>query len=241
MPGALGRHGHALSLAQVPSYQSSLFSSPGPINPYGSNLALGTESVAESSDNISEQGQNEIWAPHAQAPIGSASFNVAPPISAIGGNKSHVDFIRGFGLDVPLESEEEGEDADGKPEGDEEEEEGDKTQDMELDDDFRRASHVSATDADATDADIEHDNDFEDTISIGEVTTAPHSRLHSRHVSRLSAALSLRSLGGRGLSETTTNVVAENDVEDAVAEWTGSEDVGVASDDEVRCIFSFFV
>ncbi|PPQ62781.1 hypothetical protein CVT24_000475 [Panaeolus cyanescens] len=221
VPGAASRHGHALSLAQVPSYQSSLYSvSPGPINPYGSNLALATESVAESSDNISEQGQTEIWAPHAQAPIGGS----APPISAVGGNKSHVDFIRGFGLDVPLESEEEGEQEETKSNDDEAE--ADKTQDMELDNDFGRSAHISAVEAD-TDADVEQENDVEDTISIDEATTAPHTRLHSRHASKLSAALSLRSLGGRIQPESN-----DNDVEDAVAEWTGSEDVGGASDDE---------
>jgi len=89
-------------------------------------------------------------------------------------------------LDVPLESEEEeeeGPEAHSVPEPDrsedeepKEEEDGDKTQDMELDNDAlsERCPAVEIDDA---------------------TTTGPESRLHSRHVSRISAALSLKSVG----------------------------------------------
>lgn len=81
------------------------------------------------------------------------------------------------------------------------------------------------------------DEDIEDGL-----TTAAQSRMHSRHVSRLSAALSLRSVGGvsgelgRSAAE---NAVALNETDaEAVDEWTGSEVeppmAGEISDDEVR-------
>jgi hypothetical protein len=85
------------------------------------------------------------------------------------------------------------------------------------------------------------------------IRTAQQSRVHSRHVSKLSAALSLRSVGGvdggfvvrNGPSE--MEVIRDGDTEagegereerdtDAAAEWTGSEDMRMdgESDDEVR-------
>jgi hypothetical protein len=81
-----------------------------------------------------------------------------------------------------------------------------------------------------------------------DATTVALSRLHSRHVSRLSAALSLRSVGG-----ITEGVLSEVNLvpirspagspgiddldKEAVGEWTGSEDMHAdkeQSDDEVR-------
>ncbi len=121
---------------------------------------------------------------------------VPPPLSAVGapaGNQ--IDFALGFGLDAPLESEEEGEERESvvsdakelesvpeeEPEGDEE---GDKIQDMDLEDEDHSHS-------------VHHHLPAGFTVEIDDAsTTGPDSRLHSRHVSRLSAALSLRSVGG---------------------------------------------
>ncbi|KDR84748.1 hypothetical protein GALMADRAFT_233069 [Galerina marginata CBS 339.88] len=224
------RHGHTMSLAQPPSYQSSLFSvSPSPFNPFGPGAILGSESIADSQ--ISESSADGIHAPQGRVPMTAPSF--VPPLSAVGGNKSHVDFIRGFGLDVPQESEEE----DAQHNGDTDEyNDGDATQDMELDE---------------NDGDIELDDG---------TTTAPQSRLHSRHVSKLSAALSLRSVGGNFTSQFKAapeeveqqnrdeeeaddggdeadkeNEPPHNQEIDPVEEWTGSEDLYLGletSDDE---------
>jgi hypothetical protein len=82
-----------------------------------------------------------------------------------------------------------------------------------------------------------------------DATTVALSRLHSRHVSRLSAALSLRSVGGiteGAMSEVKLvpirSPAGDSGIDDldkeAVGEWTGSEDMHVdkeQSDDEV-CI-----
>lgn len=96
------RHGHSMSLAQGPAYQP-YSSSPSPFNPLGYNAVSGSESVADSL--ISDSSAEPIHMPQGRVPMTIPSF--APPLSAVGGNKSHVDFVRGFGLDVPLESEEE--------------------------------------------------------------------------------------------------------------------------------------
>jgi hypothetical protein len=78
---------------------------------------------------------------------------------------------------------------------------------------------------------------------VGSITTAAQSRVHSRHVSRLSATLSLLSVGGHVSDKergAVRNVQGEGDLEDdAVGEWTGSEDLRTGAEtteDEVRKI-----
>ncbi|KAF9560205.1 hypothetical protein CPC08DRAFT_665707 [Agrocybe pediades] len=231
------RHGHSMSLAQPASYQSSLFSSapspfnPSPFNPFGHSV-LAPESVAESTASDGSSGPNDgIIAPQGRVPLSMSNF-APPPLSAVGG-QSHIDFIRGFGLDAPLESEEEEEEA-------------------------RNNDNEEADDED------EADNARDETEEKGSVadyddgeTTGPQSRLHSRHVSRLSAALSLRSVGGNFGAQFRNDVEVEqrlesedgNDgsdeaekenepprdmpavVDPAVEEWTGSEDLYLGQDE----------
>lgn len=118
---------------------------------------------------------------------------------------SRPDFVRGFGLDIP-EEEEPPEEVD----ADNEEEE-DRDSDMDL------------VEAEA-DAGVETEDEG----------VAILNRIHSRHISRLSAALSLRSVGRQqdslpdARSPVVNPMVDELDLiekeTDGVAEWTGSED-----------------
>jgi hypothetical protein len=166
-----------------------------------------------------------IHAPQGRVPIMAPPFG--PPLSAVGGNKSHIDFIRGFGLETPLESEEETEPIDELEKVDDQ---NNNVQEMDLEE--RYADEV---------VEVEDNS-----------TTAPHSRLHSRHVSKISAALSLRSVGGNfttNLSEEVEerSIIQEHEevtqpareqtaLDDEVDEWTGSEDIYLGidmSDDEV--------
>lgn len=241
-----------MSLAQPPSYQSSHYSaSPSPFNPFGPHSILGTESVAESQASDSSFMQADaIYAPQGRVPMAAPSF--APP--SLSANAGNIDFIRGFGLDIPLESEEEeeGEEEERRTEqSDGEGDEGDVTQDTELDERY---------------------NDGVADVDDGTIT-APQSRLHSRHVSKLSAALSLRSVGGNfqaqfpSAAEEAEQREEEQDADerseedekenqpphnldlDPVEEWTGSEDLYMeTSDDEVsillhvcdeRCLICF--
>lgn len=139
---------------------------------------------------------------------------------------SRPDFVRGFGIEIPEEEE--------PPE------------------DVVEASHVVQLAEDQS-VDMELD---EDETQEGSVTTAAHSRLHSRHVSRLSAALSLLSVGGqvdveeperRDMDQVPlhqvplrhgANAPEVDDLDgDAVGEWTGSEDMRTGAEseeDEVR-------
>lgn len=83
----------------------------------------------------------------------------------------------------------------------------------------------------------------EDPLGDG-TTTAAQSRIHSRHVSKLSAALSLPSVGmdEEQVLGNPSAMVSSREPEgepevldtDAVEEWTGSEDMKETSDDEVR-------
>ncbi|PPQ90421.1 hypothetical protein CVT25_014939 [Psilocybe cyanescens] len=241
------RHGHTMSLAQPPSYQSSLFSSPpSQYNPFGPQAILGSESVADSQ--ISESSGDAIYAPQGRVPMTAPSFAPPPPLSAVGGNVSHIDFIRGFGLDAPQESEEESEEAQAElaEESEQEEFNGNINEDLELE---------NSSEGEL----VEYDDG---------TTTVPQSRLHSRHVSKLSAALSLRSVGGNFTAQfqnaSEEPEQRENNEDDAddeddeaekeneppeqreppqldidpVEEWTGSEDLylGLETSDEENLI-----
>ena len=219
-------HGHTMSLAQPLSYQSSLFSpSPSPYNNSGSTVP-----VSDSGMDNESSLPDAIHAPQGRVPLIAPPF--APPLSAVGGNKTHIDFIRGFGLETPLESEEETEP---KDELEEVDDQNNSVQEMDLEERYMD---------DVVEVEVEDDS-----------TTAPDSRLHSRHVSRISAALSLRSVGGNLTTQFQNpseeaeeqNIIQEHEevpqhareqteLDDEVDEWTGSEDIYLGidtSDDEV--------
>lgn len=144
---------------------------------------------------------------------------LAPP--SISRGSSRPDFARGFGLDIPEEEEPQEEEA-------------------LLDADVRQKSP-----------------DYEDALGLVRAPSQPStesdgltpvapSKLHSRHVSRLSHTLSLHSVGGihdLAMPEQVDMVPIRSPVgnptiddldKEAVGEWTGSEDVRLDSDDEVR-------
>ena len=193
-----------------------------PYNPFGPNPSLPTDSI-RSPDTRSDPG----------APTDQSLAPPAMPVRA----DSRPDFVRGFGLDVPEETEEELEqedmeaeqDSQDVPEGDEEEQ------------GLAEASHIALAGTDDT-MDMELDIDVDEAdAEVGSITTAAQSRVHSRHVSKLSATLSLLSVGGHVRDKergAVHNVRGEGDLEDdAVGEWTGSEDLrtGVeTTEDEVR-------
>jgi len=131
---------------------------------------------------------------------------------------SRPDFVRGFGIDIPEEEE--------PPEG--------------ADADTEGADQGSDMDLVETEADIEVETEDESVAML--------NRIHSRHVSRLSAALSLRSVGRQQDSSETRSPVGDPMVDDldfieketdGVAEWTGSEDPKGGSD-EVLALTSLF-
>lgn len=135
---------------------------------------------------------------------------------------SRPDFTRGFGLDIP-EEEEPPEEAETR-----DEQEGE------------RGSDTDAAEAEA-DEGVETEAEEEDE------GVAMLNRIHSRHVSRLSAALSLRSVGCQQdpSPDTGSPIInqAGNDLDlieretDGVAEWTGSEDQRGGSDEVSTLVF----
>ncbi|KAH9991071.1 hypothetical protein BJV77DRAFT_1009835 [Russula vinacea] len=205
------RHGHSLSLAAapfVPSRPYMAFNANMPYNPFGSNPLLPSDSI-RSPDTRSDPG-----APTDQS--------LAPPPMPVRAD-SRPDFVRGFGLDVPDETEEELEQEEGQTEEDDQS----VLDGYEEERVLAEASHIALAGTDDT-MDMELDVDEADA-EVGSITTAAQSRVHSRHVSRLSATLSLLSVGSH-VSDTelraARNVLGERegDVED-VGEWTGSEDL----------------
>jgi hypothetical protein len=142
---------------------------------------------------------------------------LAPP--SISRGSSRPDFVRGFGLDIPEEEEPEEEEA--RLDADVEQNPG------------NNGDGVASTDS-------------QGSTELDGMTTAAQSRYHSRHVSRLSFALSLRSVGGlhdEAMPEEVDIVPIRSPVGDpiiddldkeAVGEWTGSEDLRLDdADDEV--------
>ena len=151
--------------------------------------------------------------------------SLAPPAMPARAD-SRPDFVRGFGLETPVETEEE-----------QEPEEQAVTEEEST---LAEASHIAVTGSDDTIDDMELE---EEDAEVGNITTAAQSRVHSRHVSRLSAALSLRSVGGHvGYTETEVDHDGQTEREidpedDAIGEWTGSEDLRTPTEfteDEVR-------
>ncbi|KAJ2956868.1 hypothetical protein NUW54_g14639 [Trametes sanguinea] len=140
--------------------------------------------------------------------------------------------MRGFGVEIPEEEE--------PPEG--EDEEGPAPAPEDAQDEAATESVV----ADTSMASAETETDME--VEQDGLSTVAQSRMHSRHVSKLSVALSLRSVGGMAEPGTiledeivpARSPSGELEIEDvdpdqeAVGEWTGSEDLQTAetSDDE---------
>ncbi|KAA1475416.1 hypothetical protein DENSPDRAFT_783512 [Dentipellis sp. KUC8613] len=216
-PRFQNKHGHSLSLAaaQAPSFQPASFNPSAAFNPFGPGAVLGSDTI----EHRSSQAQDITAMSDPGAPTDSS---LAPPPLPIRAD-SRPDFVRGFGLDIPEEEE--------PPEVEGEDDMG-----------LAEASHVAHVAADETiDMDIEMDVEGnimgmgEDEGEQGSVTTTAQSRMHSRHVSKLSAALSLMSVGGQvqepyrgglhGRHETRGDAVVDELDREAVGEWTGSEDL----------------
>ncbi|KAK0506525.1 hypothetical protein EDD18DRAFT_1123768 [Armillaria luteobubalina] len=218
----MNRHGHSMSLAQ-PSTQSVYPYNTGSVaslNPFGHDAVLGSDQMPSRSPRVSPgpPGIGEIHAPQGRVPVALPSL--APPLSVSRPN-SRPDFTRGFGLDIPEEEEEEEEEV-------------------------AEDENMSHADSDEEGFDEEIDDDEDRGTEDAGMTTASQSQRHSRHTSKLSAALSLRSFGvfnADGLNERTDlEPIADGNISmeekhdlDGVEEWTGSEDVFMgheSSDDE---------
>ncbi|KAG6808900.1 hypothetical protein H0H92_002425 [Tricholoma furcatifolium] len=190
------RHGHTMSLAP-PSSQPFF-------DPFGPNVELEVEPIPHSGPDAIQGGLHA-----SQGPVPLSLNSLALPTTSQ--PTSRPDFIRGFGLDIP---EEEEEDTENIAEEEANKENIDQSEGQVLDympEQAQVFSPESARNADGT-------------------ATVSQSRFHSRHASKLSAALSTRSAGN--LDE--DDFVGEEDLdptdepvhqEHGVEEWTGSEDV----------------
>ena len=210
----------------IPSRPFIAFNAPTGYNPLGHSATVAPDGL-RSPDTRSDPG----------APTDQSLAPPAMPARA----DSRPDFMRGFGLDVPEETEEE-------LEQEQEQAEQDGQADSEGHEEERvlaEASHVALMGSDDTmDLDVD-----EADAEVSSITTAAQSRVHSRHVSRLSASLSLLTVGGhvsdREEIESDADAIEQGErggdsEDDAVGEWTGSEDMRTTTEtteDEVRKFF----
>ncbi|KAF9818476.1 hypothetical protein IEO21_02714 [Rhodonia placenta] len=212
-PRFQGRHGHSMSLAQPPSFQSQsqspVYNPAAAFNPFGPAATLGSDQIFTQFSPVPPAGSNANAAHNIHAPQGRvpANFATLAPPQPLSRPESRPDFLRGFGLDVTEEVEE-------PPE------------------------EPASTNDPGSDTATEHatQDDMSQMAEDG-MSTVAQSRVHSRHVSHLSAALSLRSVGGvvvpardpigLGEIEVIDSGGSEDSEEDqeAVGEWTGSEDL----------------
>lgn len=217
-----GNHRHSMSLAN-PSYSPQGFNSnnqhnsSGAFNPFGPSATLGSDQII--SPSIST-GSGRGRLPNEEA-VNSDDGQIHAPRGVPGrlaASLGKPDFIRGFGLDITEETEEELEHDD-------------------LESDIATSELAAALQ--------------EDLDAIPEADETPSrsgSRRHSRHTSRVSAALSLRSLGRGGKSDSgileeeegrdnfadeavrawesegAARSTRDDDGADAANEWTGSDD-----------------
>lgn len=228
-----------MSLALGPSFYNPAAS----FNPFGPSATLGSDQVLPRHSPIPAIRATSESAP-LHAPQGRAPTNIsalAPP-APLSRPESKPDFLRGFGLDV---TEEEEEPAEEEPPV------------RHIEDEEQVQVAEGTIQPEETEADVSVDMTVDeegdeaglDGADGGE-STAAQSRIHSRHVSKLSAALSLRSVGRMddtvvlvqnpdAIPESVDHaeVVEEVPEEDPIAEWTGSEDLR-DTDDEVRYSFT---
>ncbi|KIK96867.1 hypothetical protein PAXRUDRAFT_825497 [Paxillus rubicundulus Ve08.2h10] len=223
-PGSQGplrlqnRHGHSLSLAHPPPPIHTAF-----YNPTAAFNPFGASAIL-GSDSIEEGAEPYVLAlsQGIHAPQGRVPLSIpalAPP--SISRGSSRPDFVRGFGLDIPEEEEpQEKEELPGVDVGPNPGNHGD---------------GVASTDS-------------QSSTELDGLTTAAQSTYHSRHVSRLSFALSLRSVGGIHdevmpeevdivpIRSPVGNPIIDDLDKEAVGEWTGSEDLRLDDADDEESI-----
>ena len=195
----------------------SFYNPTAAFNPFGPSAVLGSDSIERDVEMHIPSPVGGIHAPQGRVPMSIPSL--APP--SISRGSSRPDFVRGFGLDIP--EEEEPQEEEPHPDTDVDETSQDNDDGLGL----VRAPSQPMTEPEG-------------------MTPLAQSQFHSRHVSRLSHALSLHSVGGIhdvDMSDQVDMVPIRSPVgnptiddldKEAVGEWTGSEDVRLDSDDEVR-------
>ncbi|KAF8887705.1 hypothetical protein BD779DRAFT_1525783 [Infundibulicybe gibba] len=234
------KHGHSMSLAQPPTYSPLLFDPfTAATNPFGPNAVLGSDQLVRPPlpTIVTSVPQESIHAPQGRAPLSAVRPDSRP------------DFVRGFGLDIPEEDEEA--EAQEKPRTEEIQEasgeeivgasnQGETEQGETNEEEIREPTELAPEDV-AASADISQDMELEEEEVGREIreledalegpTTAVQSVVHSRHASRLSVEV-LEEF----VEETAPPGGEAGLEEDAVEEWTGSEDLymdGDSSDESI--------
>lgn len=156
------------------------YNTTGAFNPFGPMATLGSDQIISPSGS----GRGLLPAEHsAMTPEESKLHAPRGVPGRLGALPSKIDFMRGFGLESTEETEEELEDDGG--------------------------SQAGASDFAASEIAAVLQEELDAIPEVDEPPSKPGSRIHSRHVSRISAALSLRSLGRGGKSD--SGILEEED------------------------------
>ncbi|KAG9056073.1 hypothetical protein FS842_000363 [Serendipita sp. 407] len=185
MPGG---HRHAMSLANPTAMAA--YNPAGAFNPFGPNATLGSDQIISPARSAGRLPEDRSITPE-ESPL-HAPRGIP---GRLGSTLNKPDFIRGFGLDIAEETEEELEEA---------------------------GSQAGISDIAASDLAAAIQEELDAIPEVDEIPSQPNSRLHSRHQSRISAALSLRSLGRGGKSDSgIIEEEADKDVvgDDALRAW----------------------
>lgn len=201
-------------MSLAPSYLRSPYEEGASTNPFGHDAVLGNDQPQPRSPYLLEgvppvRIERTLVNPRVPSP---------PPLSAVQPSDGRLDFVRGFGLDIPEEEEpEEEHEVQDDQENKRDDSGDDVTQDMELDEE--RTHHT-----------------------FSHQTSPFQSKHHSRHASKLSAHLSLGSFGGSNLAPSMLHERTQESIDmdreirverdpshiatDDVGEWTGTDSSG---------------
>lgn len=206
-------HRHSMSMANP---GSNMYNPGGSFNPFGPSAVLGSDTIIAGNRTPSANSEPGLGPDErAEIPPLFAPRGVVAGRGGVASALSRPDFVRGFGLDITEETEEEPEE-----------------------DDYVTVDKEGESEVSREIAEME------------EEARALSSKPHTRHASRVSVALSLRSLGRGGKSDSG---IAEEEVGrrdsiaarawgsegahsppppregeqegDGINEWTGSEDL----------------
>ncbi|PVF94544.1 hypothetical protein CPB86DRAFT_808513 [Serendipita vermifera] len=187
-----GNHRHSMSLAN-PTYVPPTYNPSGAFNPFGPAAVLGSDQII--SPSLSTGSGRGRMLPEEQ-PAEASSQQLHAPRGIPGHLSSALgrqDFIRGFGLDITEETEEE----------------------LELEE-AENASQAAVSEFGASEVAAVLQEELDAIPELDETPSKPGSRRHSRHASRVSAALSLRSLGRGGKSD--SGIAEEEETPDGIVE-----------------------
>lgn len=200
-------HRNAMSLSTT----GALYNPSGSFNPFGPTATLGSDQIISPALST---GSGRGRLPEEQSAATSEEGRIFAPRGVhgrLGATLTKPDFIRGFGLDITEETEEELEEVEA-------------------------ASQTGMSDRAVSELAEVLQDELDAIPELDEPASVANSRRHSRHTSRVSAALSLRSLGRGGKSDSgiLEEDEKENEADGAIRAWESEGAARSPEDEDAR-------